>query len=52
MLDDGDTAVSKRQKSLPGQFLCGSVVTNPTRVHEVAGWIPDLAQGVQDPALL
>ena len=29
----------------------GSVVMNPTRIHEVSGLIPDLAQWVKDLAL-
>ena len=30
----------------------GSVVTNPAGIHEDAGSIPDLAQGVKDLVLL
>ena len=31
---------------------CGTVETNSTRNHEVAGSIPGLTQGLMDPALL
>ena len=35
-----------------GYSHCGSVVMNPTRIHEGAGSIPGLAQRVKDLVLL
>ena len=34
-----------------GEFRCGSVVMNPTSIHEHVGSMPDLAQWVKNPAL-
>ena len=40
------------QKRSPGVPVVAQWLTNPTRNHEVAGLIPDLAHRVKDPALL
>ena len=44
--------VRKQVKKVPEDLHGGSVVTNPTRIHEDEGLIPGLAQWVKDLALL
>ena len=39
------------KNALSGSSWCGSVVTNPTSIHEETGLIPGLAQWVKDLAL-
>ena len=46
------TGTAKNKNKIRLRSSCRvSVETNLTRNHEVAGSIPDLAQGVNDPAL-
>ena len=41
----------KREKKKRGVPVVAQWLTNPTRNHEVAGFVPALAQWVNDPAL-
>ena len=40
------------RKTVLRSARCGAVETNPTHIHEGAGLIPGLAQGVKDLVLL
>ena len=41
----------KKKKKKKGNSHCGSVVMNPTGIHEDTGSIPGLVWWVRDPAL-
>ena len=47
---EGDTEMQGESEIAP-EFHCGSVVVNPTGIHEDLGSIPGHAQWVKDPAL-
>ena len=49
MVDKG--RLGARQELEKGSSHCGSVVTNPTSIHEDIGLIPGLTQWVKDPLL-
>ena len=46
-----DLGVEELQNVTLGAPVVTQLVKNPTRIHEVAGLIPGLAEWVKDPAL-
>ena len=44
--------MSQLKNTSPWSFYRGSVVTNPTNIHEDSGLIPSLTQWVKDLAFL
>jgi len=49
-LRDGDDKKKSQEIILDRSSHCGSVITNPINIYEVAGSIPGLSQWVKDPA--
>ena len=45
-----DSSYTNLKTSIRSSY-CGAVETNPTRIHEVVGLIPDFTQWVKDPVV-